>query len=145
MFASVGHCRGLHWEGNTLCLCCVCLPPSLPLPLPLRLRFLSELLLWQVSQCDSSDTGQPPQLQNASQSPSRLKAHYYKWMQYVFFISIFFFLSFFLPSHSASMVSHCQGSVVILFHGGGVGGAGASLNGSCISSLLCLRKPHQLH
>lgn len=34
----------------------------LPLPLPLLLRCLSELLLWQVSQCDSSDMGQPPQL-----------------------------------------------------------------------------------
>lgn len=53
--------------------------PLLPLPL---LEVLWELLLWQVSQCDSSSSGQPPQLPKCqpisrqAQSPL-LQVHYF--------------------------------------------------------------------
>lgn len=96
MLASVGHWWEGRWSGGlhppSTCLWGVHLPPSpaSPSPTPPEASFRAAAAAGESVTAQTQ--GSPLSCRNASQSPSRLKAHYYKEWNTFFFFSLSLFL-----------------------------------------------------
>lgn len=150
MLASVGHWWEGRWSGGlhppSTCLWGVHLPPSpaSPSPTPPEASFRAAAAAGESVTAQTQ--GSPLSCRNASQSPSRLKAHYYKEWNTFFFFSL---------SLSFSFGWHGESVIKILCHFVGWwwswwwqcwwGRIAASLYGILVSSLTWMRKPHQPH